>query len=194
MVIKDLYKLAACTSFVSKYLMIKNKDVNFDTVDMTWFSFEKEKEWYEGVYTDVNIHTDKKTVFMDEECLDTKKNKKNIELLNTEINEGFWVLRHSCMGGFEFNWYETLEDARKSFRNIKIRSILHPNSFDFDKFYFIYRQGQFALLEYKKESKVSKFVYLIYCKYLKNPIFIPLNNFYHSSRYRIIDYIERKRK
>ena len=194
MVIKDLYKLAACTSVVSKYLMIKNKDVNLDTVDMTWFSFEKEKEWYEGVYTDVNIHTDKKTVFMDEECLDTKKNKKNIELLNTEINEGFWVLRHSCMGGFEFNWYETLEDARKSFRNIKIRSILHPNSFDFDKFYFIYRQGQFALLEYKKESKVSKFVYLRYCKYLKNPIFIPLNNFYHSSRYRIIDYIERKRK
>ena len=66
MVIKDLYKLAACTSFVSKYLMIKSDAVNFDTVDMSWFSFEKERDWYEGVYTDINVHSDKKTIFMDE--------------------------------------------------------------------------------------------------------------------------------
>ena len=59
MIIKDLYKLLACTSFISKYLMIKSDAVNLETVDMTWFSFEKEKEWYEGVYTDVNIHTDR---------------------------------------------------------------------------------------------------------------------------------------
>ena len=98
------------------------------------------------------------------------------------------------MGGFEFIWYETLKEARKAFMDVKIRSILHPNSFDYDKYYFLFKQNQFALLGYKKESRVSKFFYLRYCKYLKNPIFIPLNNFYHSSRYRIIDYIERKRK
>lgn len=192
--VKDLYKLIACTSFVSKYLMIKNDAVNFDTVNMSWFSFKKEKKWYEGVYTDINIHSDKKSIFLDEECLDAKKNKKNIELLNTRIDEGFWVLRRSCMGGFEFNWYETFEEARKAFAAIKIRSIKHPNSFDYDKYYFIYKQGQFAMLGYKKESRISKFIYLRYCKYLKNPILIPLNNFYHSIRYRIIDYIERKRK
>ena len=177
MIIKDLYKLLACTSFISKYLMIKSDAVNLETVDMTWFSFEKEKEWYEGVYTDVNIHTDRKTVFMDEECLDAKKNKKNIELLNTEICEGFWILRHSCMGGFEFNWFETLDEARKAFKDIKIRSIHHPNSFDFDKYYFLFKEGHFALLGYKKESRISKFLYWRYFKYLRNPIFIPLNNF-----------------
>ena len=135
--------------------MIKNNAVNFNTVNMTWFSFKKEKKWYEGVYTDVNIHSDRKSVFIDEECLDAKKNRKNIELLNTKISEGFWVLKRSCMGGFEFNWYGSLEDAKKAFESVKIRSIRHPNSFDYDKYYFIYKQGQFAMLGYEKESRIS---------------------------------------
>ena len=186
MTIRDLYKLLACTSFVSKYLMIKNNAVNFNTVNMTWFSFKKEKKWYEGVYTDVNIHSDRKSVFIDEECLDAKKNRKNNELLNTKINEGFWVLKRSCMGGFEFNWYGTIEEAKKAFESVKIRSIRHPNSFDYDKYYFIYKQGQFAMLGYEKESRISKFLYLRYYKYLKNPILIPFNNFYHNARYKIL--------
>jgi len=38
----------------------------------------------------------------------------------------------------------------------------------------------------RKESRISKFLYLRYCKYLKNPILIPFNNLYHNARYKIL--------
>ena len=149
MVIKDLYKLAACTSFVSRYLWIKDEVIDFETVNMNWFSFKKERKLYEYLYGDIVLSSDKNTIFVNTGNV----GNADANLINKKINDGFWVLKHYSCGNFEFKWYEVYEDGKKAFKSIKLHSIIHPNTFIDGKYLFIFKNGQFALVKYEKERK-----------------------------------------
>ncbi len=181
MIIRDLYKLTACTSFVSRYLWVRKEEINFNTVNMSWFSFKKERKLHEKLYGDIEINVDKTSIYMNTGTTDNL----NQDLINTKISDGFWVLKDYCCGNKEFKWYQSYEESKKFFKTIRIHSIFHPNSFVKDKYFFIYKNGQFALLNYQKESSVSRNIYFNYCKFIRNPILSPISNFYHQIKYKL---------